>query len=194
MNFEEIKARYMAGDTDLKAETKFLYDTQGINAVYDFARSLDEEIGAAPYNLVMMHADKLEAQKNALQINQQEAQRIALAKAAQEAEKAYKQSEQIRFAESLTTSKNTPMQDLVKPAPPQLFPNMGIIDNTLAAPDVRNPGGRIGGATEGGSGGLANLGDVRIKEILEAGKKNPKTVLVIAAGLALIAYFYFKKK
>jgi hypothetical protein len=184
MEFEQIKARYLAGETDLKAETKFLYDTQGLNAVYNFARSLDEEIGAAPYNLVMLYAEKLEAQKNAIQVNQTEVQKTALAKAALEAEKAYKQAEQIRFSESLTTSKNAPMQDIVKPAPPALFPNMGIVENK----------GRIGGATEGGSGGLANLGDVRIREILEAASKNKKTILIVAAGLALIAYFYFKKK
>jgi hypothetical protein len=183
--------RYLAGETDLKAETKFLYDTQGVQAVYSFARYLDENVGAAPYNLVMLYAEKLEAQKNAIQINEVEATKSALAKAALEAEKAYKQSEQVKFAESLTTSKNAPMQDLVKPAPPQLFPNMGIVQNE------RGEGGRIGGPRIGGStdgGGLANLGDKRIKEILEAGKKNPKTVLIIAAGIALIAYFYFKKK
>ena len=85
------------------------------------------------------------------------------------------------------------MQDLVKPAPPQLFPNMGIVQNERGE-GGRIGGPRIGGATEGGSGGLANLGDVRIKEILEAASKNKKTILVVAAGLALIAYFYFKKK
>ena len=196
MEFEQIKARYLAGETDLKAETKFLYDTQGVNAVYDFARTLDEEIGAAPYNLVMLYAEKLEAQKNALQINEREATKTALAKAALEAEKAYKQAEQKRFSENLTTSRNAPMEDLVKPAPPQLFPNMGIVDNTLAEPDIRNPGDRESGPVNEriGGGGLANLGDSRIKQILEAGKKNPKMVLIIAAGIALIAYFYFKKK
>ena len=177
MDFEQIKARYLAGETDLKAETKFLYDTQGINAVYDFARTLDEEIGAAPYNLVMLYAEKLEAQKNAIQVNQTEVQKTALAKAALEAEKAYKQAEQIRFAESLTTSKNAPMQDIVKPAPPALFPNMGIVENKKPI-----------------SGGVYFESEDYLTKIAKAASENKKTILVVAAGLALIAYFYFKKK
>jgi hypothetical protein len=173
MTFEEILDRYKAGETDLFQESKFLYQTQGIQAVYDFARSFDEAIGAEPYDKIMKYAAQFVADENEVKLNQKAAQEIAMQKAAKTQEKAAKQAENARMASVLTESKNAPLKEIVDINKAELFPVMGI-----------RPTNEVG---------------VKIKpdapaEAIIIQKATPKNVLFIALGLLIIAYFYYNKK
>lgn len=173
MTFEEILDRYKAGETDLFQESKFLYQTQGIQAVYDFARSFDEAIGAEPYDKIMKYAAQFVADENEVKLNQKAAQEIAMQKAAKTQEKAAKQAENARMASVLTESKNAPLKEIVDINKAELFPVMGI-----------RPTNEVG---------------IKIKpdapaEAIIIQKATPKNVLFIALGLLIIAYFYYNKK
>lgn len=173
MTFEEILDRYKAGETDLFQESKFLYQTQGIQAVYDFARSFDEAIGAEPYDKIMKYAAQFIADENEVKLNQKAAQEIAMQKAAKTQEKAAKQAENARMASVLTESKNAPLKEIVDINKAELFPVMGI-----------RPTNEVG---------------IKIKpdapaEAIIIQKATPKNVLFIALGLLIIAYFYYNKK
>jgi hypothetical protein len=170
---EEIGERFKAGETTLFQESKFLYQTQGIQAVYDFARDFGEKIGAEGEDLIMKYAAQFVADENEVKLNQKAAQEIAMAKAAKTQEKAAKQAENARMASVLTESKNAPLKEIVEINKAELFPVMGI-----------RPANEVG---------------VKIKpdapvEAIIIQKATPKNVLFIALGLLIIAYFYYNKK
>jgi hypothetical protein len=76
MTNEQILERYKAGETDLKAETAFVFKTQGAAAAFDFARFFDEQIGSEPYLKIMGYIEKLEADAIAPKVNAAEQNRM----------------------------------------------------------------------------------------------------------------------
>lgn len=177
MNFEEIKARYLAGETNLSAETAFLFKTQGPSAAYDFARQFDEEVGSAPYNLIMGHIEKLEAQAMEPAVNAAEQNRIALELAKKQADKAAASAENKRLADELTLNKNKSLPNPVDVNKTPLFENLPKLTGGLGmkSPADLNPEIKSGMITAGS---------------LEKLAKSP--LVLVAAGLLLV-YFITRK-
>ena len=172
MNFEEIKERYLAGETDLKAETKFLFDTQGSQAAFDFARTLDEEIGSEPYLKVIRYIEELEADQLKPKENEAEKQRKALEMAQKMAKKAADSAENKAIAIGSTIVKNAALPDVAIEVKQPLFPKSNIINEVGA-------GGKIGG--------------VKPAEMPKAEDKETDSNVFIYAVLALILIYFIVK-
>jgi hypothetical protein len=110
MDFNELVRRYNTGETDLIKETTFIYNEQGKNAAYDFARTIDEVIGSGAYNVVMAQISKLETLGKMPQINQKAIIAGELVKQARLREIALKQIEQEQLAKNLQDNKNPKMK------------------------------------------------------------------------------------
>ena len=87
MNFEELKARYLAGETDLTKEAIYIFDQQGETAAQDFARVVDEELGASAYENVQRAIKAAQDASGQLYYNQKAAAELALKKAQQDAKR-----------------------------------------------------------------------------------------------------------
>jgi hypothetical protein len=165
MNELEIIERYKAGETDLKAETAFLFKTQGPQAAYSFARVLDENVGSAPYLLVMSYIEKLEADAIAPKVNAEEQNRVALELANKMAKKNADMQNNLNLANDITLKRNEPLPDLAKENETPLFPSLGL------RPDLEK--------------------EVAIKEDeTESAKVSPVLLVSIAA---ILIYFIVKK-
>jgi len=122
----DITARYLAGETDLSAETAFLFKTQGPSAAYDFARAFDEEVGSKPYLLIMGYIEKLEADAIAPKVNAAEQNRVALELANKMAKKNADMQNNLNLANDITLKRNEPLPDLAKENEAPLFPSLGL--------------------------------------------------------------------
>jgi hypothetical protein len=167
----DITARYLAGETDLKAETAFLFKTQGPAAAYDFARAFDEEIGSEPYLKIMGYIEKLEADAIAPKVNAEEQNRVALELANKMAKKNADMQNNLNLANDITLKRNEPLPDLTKENEAPLFPSLGL------RPDLRGE--------KGLNPNIETLG-----EETETAKVSPVLLVSIAA---ILIYFIVKK-
>ncbi len=126
MTSEEILERYKAGETDLKAETAFVFKNQGPAAAYDFARFFDENIGSEPYLKIMGYIEKLEADAIAPKVNAEEQNRVALELANKMAKKNADMAKNLNLANDITLKRNEPLPDLTKENEAPLFPSLGL--------------------------------------------------------------------
>jgi hypothetical protein len=126
MTSEEILERYKAGETDLKAETAFVFKNQGAAAAYDFARFFDENIGSEPYLKIMGYIEKLEADAIAPKVNAEEQNRVALELANKMAKKNADMAKNLNLANDITLKRNEPLPDLAKENETPLFPSLGL--------------------------------------------------------------------
>ena len=126
MTSEEILERYKAGETDLKAETAFVFKNQGAAAAYDFARFFDENIGSEPYLKIMGYIEKLEADAIAPKVNAAEQNRVALELANKMAKKNADMQNNLNLANDITLKRNEPLPDLAKENKATLFPSLGL--------------------------------------------------------------------
>jgi hypothetical protein len=118
--------RYRAGETDLSAETAFLFKDQGPAAAYDFARFFDENIGSEPYLKIMGYIEKLEADAIAPKVNAEEQNRVALELANKMAKKNADMQNNLNLANDITLKRNEPLPDLAKENETPLFPSLGL--------------------------------------------------------------------
>jgi hypothetical protein len=126
MTNEQILERYKAGETDLKAETAFVFKTQGAAAAFDFARFFDEQIGSEPYLKIMGYIEKLEADAIAPKVNAAEQNRVALELANKMAKKNADMQNNLNLANDITLKRNEPLPDLTKENEAPLFPSLGL--------------------------------------------------------------------
>jgi hypothetical protein len=126
MTSEEILERYKAGETDLKAETAFVFKNQGAAAAYDFARFFDENIGSEPYLKIMGYIEKLEADAIAPKVNAAEQNRVALELANKMAKKNADMQNNLNLANDITLKRNEPLPELAKENEAPLFPSLGL--------------------------------------------------------------------
>jgi hypothetical protein len=126
MTSEEILERYKAGETDLKAETAFVFKNQGAAAAYDFARFFDENIGSEPYLKIMGYIEKLEADAIAPKVNAAEQNRVALELANKMAKKNADMQNNLNLANDITLKRNEPLPELTKENEAPLFPSLGL--------------------------------------------------------------------
>jgi hypothetical protein len=126
MTSEEILERYKAGETDLKAETAFVFKNQGAAAAYDFARFFDENIGSEPYLKIMGYIEKLEADAIAPKVNAAEQNRVALELAEKMAKKNADMQNNLNLANDITLKRNEPLPELTKENEAPLFPSLGL--------------------------------------------------------------------
>jgi hypothetical protein len=165
MTNEQILERYKAGETDLKAETAFVFKTQGAAAAYDFARFFDENIGSEPYLKIMGYIEKLEADAIAPKVNAEEQNRVALELANKMAKKNADMQNNLNLANDITLKRNEPLPELVTEKEAGLFPSLGL------RPDLEK--------------------EVAIKEdVTETAKVSPVLLVSIAA---ILIYFIVKK-
>ena len=165
MTSEEILERYKAGETDLKAETAFVFKNQGAAAAYDFARFFDENIGSEPYLKIMGYIEKLEADAIAPKVNAEEQNRVALELANKMAKKNADMQNNLNLANDITLKRNEPLPELVTEKEAGLFPSLGL------RPDLEK--------------------EVAIKEdVTESAKVSPVLLVSIAA---ILIYFIVKK-
>jgi hypothetical protein len=165
MTSEEILERYKAGETDLKAETAFVFKNQGAAAAYDFARFFDENIGSEPYLKIMGYIEKLEADAIAPKVNAAEQNRVALELANKMAKKNADMQNNLNLANDITLKRNEPLPELAKENEATLFPSLGL------RPDLEK--------------------EVAIKEdVTETAKVSPVLLVSIAA---ILIYFIVKK-
>lgn len=111
--FSEIVERYNAGQTDLKAETAFIYKTQGEAAAYDFARALDEAIGSKPYNEVMTYTAQLKEAASKPQFNEAAAAQSEMYKQKLVRERIEKQAKEKALSDSMTLQKSQDIGNVV---------------------------------------------------------------------------------
>jgi hypothetical protein len=165
MTNEQILERYKAGETDLKAETAFVFKTQGAAAAYDFARFFDENIGSEPYLKIMGYIEKLEADAIAPKVNAAEQNRVALELANKMAKKNADMQNNLNLANDITLKRNEPLPELAKENEATLFPSLGL------RPDLEK--------------------EVAIKEdVTESAKVSPILLVSIAA---ILIYFIVKR-
>jgi hypothetical protein len=126
MTSEEILERYKAGETDLKAETAFVFKNQGAAAAYDFARFFDENIGSEPYLKIMGYIEKLEADAIAPKVNAAEQNRVALELANKMSKKNADMQNNLNLANDITLKRNEPLPELAKENQATLFPSLGL--------------------------------------------------------------------
>jgi hypothetical protein len=126
MTNEQILERYKAGETDLKAETAFVFKTQGAAAAFDFARFFDEQIGSEPYLKIMGYIEKLEADAIAPKVNAAEQNRVALELANKMAKKNADMQNNLNLANDITLKRNEPLPELTKENEAPLFPSLGL--------------------------------------------------------------------
>lgn len=141
MSFEELKQRYFAGETNLFAETAFIFNdpTQGEAAVLDFARSLDEEVGAAPYNLVMQHLATLKEKAKGPQFNEKAAADSELYKQSIQRGKVLDMAKNEAIAENVTNTAAMPMRPVALDNKAKLFPD-NVKDQIRQEPETNlNP-------------------------------------------------------
>jgi hypothetical protein len=165
MTNEQILERYKAGETDLKAETAFVFKTQGAAAAFDFARFFDEQIGSEPYLKIMGYIEKLEADAIAPKVNAAEQNRVALELANKMAKKNADMQNNLNLANDITLKRNEPLPELAKENEATLFPSLGL------RPDLEK--------------------EVAIKEdVTESAKVSPILLVSIAA---ILIYFIVKR-
>jgi hypothetical protein len=171
MTSEEILERYKAGETDLKAETAFVFKNQGAAAAYDFARFFDENIGSEPYLKIMGYIEKLEADAIAPKVNAEEQNRVALELANKMAKKNADMQNNLNLANDITLKRNEPLPELTKENEAPLFPSLGL------RPDLRGE--------KGLNPNIETLG-----EETQTAKVSPVLLVSIAA---ILIYFIVKK-
>jgi hypothetical protein len=162
--------RYRAGETDLSAETAFLFKDQGPAAAYDFARFFDENIGSVPYLKIMGYIEKLEADAIAPKVNAEEQNRVALELANKMAKKNTDMAKNLNLANDITLKRNEPLPDLTKENEAPLFPSLGL------RPDL---------SEKGLNPNIETLG-----EETESAKVSPVLLVSIAA---ILIYFIVKR-
>lgn len=176
MDFEQIKARYNAGETDLKNETNYILSnpSQGEDAAFAFARVVDEEIGEQAYKKVLGYIEAYQL-ANPLKYNQQAAIQTELKKAAIEQNRAIISDENFNRAEIMTGERNAPAMPLVESVQKPLILNL---DRVKIDADKN---------TFPGSGGIAAGFEFKAPD------KQTLIYLGIAA-LVFIALVYLSKK
>jgi hypothetical protein len=177
----DITARYLAGETDLKAETAFLFKTQGPAAAYDFARAFDEEVGSEPYLKIMGYIEKLEADAIAPKVNAEEQNRVALELANKMAKKNADMQNNLNLANDITLKRNEPLPDLVTEKEVGLFPSM---DKKM---DLSGGLGLDRNRMEG-----TLFPDY--KESIEEGTETAKVSPVLLVSIAAILIYFIVKK
>lgn len=166
MTNEQILERYKAGETDLKAETAFVFKTQGAAAAFDFARFFDENIGSEPYLKIMGYIEKLEADAIAPKVNAAEQNRVALELANKMAKKNADMQNNLNLANDITLKRNEPLPELAKENEAPLFPSLGL------RPDLKT--------TE--------------TEITESQAQSAKVSPVLLVSIAAILIYFIVKK
>jgi hypothetical protein len=166
MTNEQILERYKAGETDLKAETAFVFKTQGAAAAFDFARFFDENIGSEPYLKIMGYIEKLEADAIAPKVNAAEQNRVALELANKMAKKNADMQNNLNLANDITLKRNEPLPELAKENEATLFPSLGL------RPDLKT--------TE--------------TEITESQAQSAKVSPVLLVSIAAILIYFIVKK
>lgn len=191
MTSEEILERYKAGETDLKAETAFVFKNQGAAAAYDFARFFDENIGSEPYLKIMGYIEKLEADAIAPKVNTAEQNRVALELANKMAKNKAEMEKNLNLANDITLKRNEPLPELVTEKEAGLFPSMDKPMLLTGERGLDRPN-REGGTVFPGRYGYKPDPDYKesIEEETETAKVSPVLLVSIAA---ILIYFIVKK-
>jgi hypothetical protein len=185
----DITARYLAGETDLKAETAFLFKTQGPAAAYDFARAFDEEVGSEPYLKIMGYIEKLEADAIAPKVNTAEQNRVALELANKMAKNKAEMEKNLNLANDITLKRNEPLPELVTEKEAGLFPSM---DKPMLSGGLGLDRHRIGGTVFPGRYGY--MPDPDYKESIEEETESAKVSPVLLVSIAAILIYFIVKK
>ena len=170
MTFEQIIERHLAGETDLKNETKFIFETQGEAAALDFARGVDEAAGGASFQLVSTYIQKLKAAASAPKYNEKAAAESELYKQSLQRDKMYKQDQERLVRDAIQEERNAPALPIVDKTKKPLFEREVL------------------------SGGLGLNRDL-LKDMKRSEPQEKDNRLYIVAGILLIiAIYYYTKK
>jgi hypothetical protein len=170
MTFEQLMERHLAGETDLKNETKFIFDTQGEAAALDFARGVDEAAGGASFQLVSNYIQKLKAAASAPKYNEKAAAESELFKQSLQRDKMAKQDNERAMRDAIQEERNAPALPIVEKTKKPLFEGKVL------------------------TGGLG-LDRDRLKDIdLAAPQEKDNRLYIIAGILLIIAIYYYTKK
>jgi hypothetical protein len=147
MTIEQIFERYQAGQTDLRNETNFLIQSEGIDKAYEFARTFDEMYGDKPYKVILAHIENFIEQQNSMKVNQKAVLESEQYKANLKRERAIKQAMQEEMAQNLQKNKslvsnNQPIETkqplFVEKSLRGLNPETGLNPNRPNQPDQKN--------------------------------------------------------
>ncbi len=170
VTFEEIAARYNAGQTDLSNEVKFIMDdpSQGELAALTFARNIDENIGAQAYQKALQH---IEAYKlaNVIKYNERAAIQSQLNKAEINTGRFLASEDSRNVADAVLRNAQQPIAPIVTKEQNPLVINLDrlTLDKT-----------KLDKSAAGGVGGLIT-------------KQNKEYLLIFGGALFLIGILYF---
>jgi hypothetical protein len=126
MTIEQIFERYQAGQTDLRNETNFLIQSEGIDKAYEFARTFDEMYGDKPYKIILSHIENFIEQQNSMKVNQKAVLESEQYKANLKRERAIKQAIQEEMAQNLQKNKSLVSNNLPTETKQPLFVEKGF--------------------------------------------------------------------
>jgi hypothetical protein len=175
--FEQTVERYNAGQTDLKAETAFIFNSQGEAAAYEFARALDEAIGAKPYSEVMAYTAYLKEQASKPTFNEAAAAQSEMYKQKLVREKIEKQAKEKALADSVALNKSTDLGDVMSKNKQPI-----LIDS--------RPGGKGG---PGGGPDIMNKEVGGYKPLSESKGNMTVYILLVIAAVGLLYVLTSKK-
>jgi transcription initiation factor IIF auxiliary subunit len=126
MTIEQIFERYQAGQTDLRNETNFLIQSEGIDKAYEFARTFDEMYGDKPYKIILAHIENFIEQQNSMKVNQKAVLESEQYKANLKRERAIKQAMEEEMAQNLQKNKSLVSNNLPTETKQPLFVEKGF--------------------------------------------------------------------